>query len=260
MKHLIIGSGVIGKATGTLLKANKEEVVFYDIKSDILNKLKKNKYEITDSIDNNYDVFWICTAEWNVDDVFKILTKKIDTWSYKKIIIIRSTVPPGETEILSKKYSLKYIAHMPEFLREATAVDDAFNPDRIIIGCSDKLTIESLLPLFKRVFPDVPIVTTDPTTSELIKLASNAWLSTQISFWNEIFKVCNLYNVNPQEVSTGCTLDKRISKYGSKMTGSPFEGFCLPKDIISMKNAFKNKKVTSQFLDMISNINKEVKK
>jgi UDP-glucose 6-dehydrogenase len=108
---------------------------------------------------------------------------------------------------------------------------------------------------FRALFPGIPIVMVSPVVSELIKLVSNCWLATQVCYWNEILKLCKEFDVAPQLVANGCTLDKRISKYGSKMIGDKFSGFCLPKDLNTLLNAFAVKKTDASLLKCIKELN-----
>ena len=251
MKHLIIGSGTVGKSTGIWLEANNEEVIFNDINTDLLDSLLKEGHSITTTPQQtDAHIIWICTHENKVDD---ILSEYKHT---QKTIVIRSTTSPGTTEIISGKYQIFKIAHIPEFLREATAIDDIFNPDRVIIGTQNIDTRNQLLPLFKSL--SCPIICTKPTTSEFIKLIANNWLSMQISFWNEIHKLLEKFPINKQEVVNAVTLDKRISTYGSKMTGKPFSGFCLPKDLFSMILLFDSVELKPTLFESIKEINDDI--
>ena len=250
MKHLIIGSGTVGKATGIFLQAHNEEVIFNDIDTTLLDSLLKEGHSITTTPkQTDAHIIWICIHENKVDD---ILSEYKHT---QKTIVIRSTTPPGTTEILSGKYQIFKIAHIPEFLREATSIDDIFNPDRIIIGTQNIDTRNQLLPLFKSL--SCPIICTTPTESELIKLIANNWLSTQISFWNDIHKLLKKNNLNAQRIVNVVTLDKRISKYGTRMTGNPFSGMCLPKDLDTLLNFFEKSDLKSVVLESVKRRNEE---
>lgn len=254
MKHIVIGSGVIGTATGVWLKANSQEVIFYDIDSEKLKKLKNRDYKISTKLKNTKaDIYWVCTAEWDVESVLKQLkTFKEPT------IVIRSTMPPGETEKLAKKYKIKHIAHVPEFLRQKTAISDIFDKDRIVIGTKDEKTKNILKKVFESEM--VEIIFTDTNTSELIKYASNCWLAMTITYWNEIKKICDKMKVNPQMVANAACLDKRISKYGTAMIGEPFSGFCFPKDTDALIKAFEDLGLDPILLKSIRKVNDKLKK
>jgi len=255
MKHVIIGAGVVGTATGVWLIANHEEVKFYDVKSEALKKLENRGYKVLSNLKKiNADIFWIATTEWHVDEVISHLIN----YTKNPTIVIRSTTPPGTIENLIKKYNLKHVAHVPEFLRAKTAILDIFEKDRIIVGVNDEKTKSKLKQLFQ--VEMIEVIYTDPTTSELIKYASNCWLATQISYWNEIKKICDKFKVNPQLVANAACLDKRISKYGTAMIGEAFSGFCLPKDIDSLILSFKSKKINPILLKAVKKVNETIKK
>jgi len=255
MKHLIIGSGTIGTATGIWLNANKQDVIFCDIKLEILKKLKNKGYKVTKEIkQKGIDIYWICTAEWDTEKIIKNLSKKVND----PFIVIRSTMPPGETLKLAKKYKIKHFAHVPEFLRQKVAISDIFNKDRIIIGTKDKKIKSYLENIYNS--ETVEIIFTDTTTSELIKYAANCWLSTQISYWNEIKKICDTFNVNPQMVANAACLDKRISKYGTAMIGEPFGGFCFPKDMDALIKSFEKNNLDPILLKAVRKVNNIIKK
>jgi len=228
LRHLIIGAGVVGYATGRLLEAHNEDVVYYDINQRLLQQLsKKNHITINEIIPEVYSIIWICTPETTLDDIMK----KIEKENYTGVIAIRSTTPIGKTEELQKNYAISSIAHVPEFLRAKTSIEDIFNPDRIIIGTHSVIAKKILKNLYERIHPSTPIIVTEPIISETVKLVSNAWLSTQIAFWNDIKTLCETLEIDPQLVADLCTLDRRISKYGTRMTGEKIGGYCLPKDL-----------------------------
>ena len=255
MRHLIIGSGVVGTATGIWLRANCENVTFYDILPEVLKKLKNRKFNVTTDIKNiKTDIYWICTAEWDVEGAIKQIIKIKDN----PTIVIRSTMPPGFTEKLSKKYKIKHIAHVPEFLRQKTAIIDMFERDRLIIGTNDIKIKEKLKQVFNSVTK--PIIFTTPTSSELIKYAANCWLASQISYWNEIKIICDKYKINPQLIANAACLDKRISNYGTAMIGEPYAGFCFPKDMDALIKAFEENGLDPIMLKAIRKRNEMIKR
>ena len=167
MNHLIIGTGVVGDATGFILEELGERVWYYDIDE------KKVEYRKQATIyDTDFDVYWVCTAEWNVEDVIKELTGTM------KIVVVRSTTPPGTVDSLGKEYAIQHMAHVPEFLRERYARQDALHPDRVVIGTEDALSFSILNDLFGKLKPigQIPILLVSPRESEMIKLVSNGYL------------------------------------------------------------------------------------
>jgi nucleotide sugar dehydrogenase len=253
--HVIIGAGVVGTATGVWLKANTYHVTFCDIKPEVLEKLKHRGFPVTSDLKQaKAHFYWICTAEWDVENILK----QLSTTQKQAIILIRSTTPPGTIEQLAKKYNIPHLAHIPEFLREKTAIADIFDNDRIIIGTTDSYTKEQLQQVFSSA--TVPVIFTTPTSSELIKYASNCWLAMTISYWNEIKSLCDTLKVNPQQVANAATLDRRISKYGSAMLGAPYAGFCFPKDMDALIKAFEDTGLTPILLKAVREVNETIKK
>jgi len=250
MKHLIVGSGVVGVATGTFLEANNFDVTYYDNNNIVRTRLReKGKRVIGNNKSLWFDVIWICVPETCIEDVFDYLPKRL-LWD--NIVIIRSSTFPGTIRKLKYKYNIPKLYHVPEFLREATSIDDTFNPDRIVIGVAGE-DAGWITPIFDSINKPKIIVTS--TESEIIKLVSNAWLSTQIAFWNEIKELCDKLEINPQKIANAVTLDKRISSYGSNMLGLPFVGKCLPKDLEQLLDCFKEEDIKSYVLHMVRNKN-----
>ena len=264
MQHIIIGSGTIGKATGLFLEANGFDVTYCDCDEGVLERLgRKNKINNISALENTKtsQVYWICTAEWDVKEVvsdIRHLSKYIKDAMITDPVIIRSTMPIGETEALIEEYKIALVAHIPEFLRQKTANQDVFNEDRIICGLKDNRMKEVVEKIFYSTMKK--IVYTTITESEIIKYTSNCWLATQISYWNEINKICNVYKVNKQKVANAVTLDHRISRYGSQMTGEPFVGFCFPKDIKAFIMKFKENNIDPTLLKAVVKVNEELQK
>ena len=255
MKHLIIGSGIIGTATGIWLNANKEEVIFHDVQPEVLKKLKDKGYKVVTKIENiKADIYWICTAEWNTEEVVKKLSELFDD----PTIVIRSTTPPGTVKKLAEKYKIKHMAHIPEFLRQKTAIADIFDKDRVIIGSTDEETRNKLKEVYNS--ETVDLIFTDTTTSETIKYAANCWLAMTISYWNEVKAICDKLEINPQMVANAATLDKRISRYGTAMIGEPFAGFCFPKDTNAFIKSFEENGLEPILLKAIRKVNEKIKK
>ena len=131
----------------------------------------------------------------------------------------------------------------PEFLREGCAVDDTFNPDRIVLGSTSKKAIalmqELYAPIVSREYasdktlPPVPVVETDLSSAEMIKYAANAFLATKISFINEVANICERVGADVVEVAKGIGLDSRV---GNKFlqAGIGWGGSCFPKDVSAL--------------------------
>ena len=152
------------------------------------------------------------------------------------VIVEKSTVPVATCDWIIKtvkrhnKNHLPFdVASNPEFLREGTAVWDFLEPDRVVVGVASKQA-EDLMRRVYRPMKGAPIVVTSVKSAELIKHASNSFLSTKISFINAVANVCEKTGANVEDVARGMGLDKRIGPAFLK-AGIGFGGFCFPKDL-----------------------------
>lgn len=193
------------------------------------------------------------------------LANYLNTAEKHHLLVFRSTMLPGTMRSVvvnylekncTKKRGVDYdVVYNPEFLRQNSALDDFFKPDRVIIGEDhnefSKLFVELYQPLTKN------IITTSFEAAELIKYASNCFLSLKISFFNEIGLICKHLGIDDKVVSTGVSLDKRIGKYGTEF-GRPFDGMCLPKDTQALASFIKQNRIEPDLLEIVLNINKKI--
>lgn len=151
----------------------------------------------------------------------------------KQKIVIRSTVPPGTTDLLRIMYPSHTFAVVPEFLQEGRALADVLKPHRVIIG-SDNLEIsEELAGIYGRL--GVPIVCTTPINAELVKYASNAFLATKISFMNDLSRLADKAGADIATIADGMGLDPRIGR-SYLNAGLGYGGSCFPKDMNALLN------------------------
>jgi UDPglucose 6-dehydrogenase len=174
-------------------------------------------------------------------------------------IVMKSTVPVGtgaalrrQLEDLSKR-ELAYVSN-PEFLREGSAVDDFLNPDRVVVGGEPDSTwgADAVTALYEQL--DCPIVRTDVASAEMIKLASNAFLATKISFINEIANVCEEVGSDVKEVAIGMGLDPRIGP-SFLNAGIGYGGSCFPKDVSALKQLAGNSGYHFELLTSVIEVN-----
>lgn len=179
----------------------------------------------------------------------------------KHTVVVKSTVVPLTTEEvvmpnIIKKSGWKRenlgIGMNPEFLREGSAIQDAQNPDRIVIGYADDIAKEHLNELYKPY--NCKKLECSPRTAELIKYASNSFLASKISFVNEIANMSNVWGIDFQEVAEGMGLDSRISAEFLR-AGAGFGGSCFPKDVKALAAAAKKSKVESLMLNATLEVN-----
>lgn len=253
MNILIVGCGTVGMATGKGFLRFGHSVMFHDKSQVRLDELKAMGFSISlrkIGIPTCSDVIFICTPEDAVEQVIdEIVEKRVEG-----LKVIRSTVPPTTTRRLEVKTAMhNHICHNPEFLREGVADYEFMNPQRIVIGeCCQKHgdLLEKLYEPFR-----APIIRVDPTTSEMLKLASNTYLATLISFWNEINLICEKVGVNSHVVGKVASLDPRISIYGSSLHGKSFGGRCLPKDLDNFIGFCEEKGLNPVLLKAVKEVN-----
>ena len=141
----------------------------------------------------------------------------------------------------------------PEFLREGSAVNDFFHPERIVIGCDDPGAEALLRELYAPL--DAPFIVTDTRTAEMIKYAANAFLATKISFANEIAAICSAIRTDVTAVLAGAGADARIgtAHFGA---GLGFGGSCLPKDVRALRDIAEAAAVEPALLDATLTVNR----
>jgi UDP-glucose 6-dehydrogenase len=165
----------------------------------------------------------------------------------ERIAVVKSTVPPGSTERWNTMFNSKglYVVFNPEFLREATAIDDMRDQNRIILG-GPRPHINKVKQLFESAWPNVPVIKTSSTTAEMVKYVTNIHLAVKVSLANEFYQICQKLdesgnNIDYDKVIEYATLDERLGKSHWKVpgpmpaddTGLPamgFAGSCITAD------------------------------
>ncbi|MDQ1281403.1 MAG: UDP-N-acetyl-D-mannosamine dehydrogenase [Thermoproteota archaeon] len=277
MKVSIVGSGVVGQATGIGLSLNGHKVLFHDIDRDKLRCLREKGYTTAEDVAeavNNTEVLFVCVPTPTIDEKIELKyvldsAKKIGSAlkGNKKFVVVtfRSTIPPETTRtkllpLLEYNSGLKAgvnfgVCMNPEFLREKTPLDDFLNPSRIIIGEFEEKSGDILEKLYSRF--RCRIIRTSLETAEMIKYTSNLFLAAKISFFNEIYMVCKELNIDSKVVSEAVSLDPRIGKYGIE-GGRPFGGMCLPKDLAAFIEFADLKGLNPILLKAVEEVNQEI--
>jgi UDPglucose 6-dehydrogenase len=169
------------------------------------------------------------------------------------VLIMKSTVPAGTGEAIRRDLpGLSYVS-CPEFLKEGTAVADFMHPDRVVIGADpgDEGAAAAVAGLYE---PLGEVLHTDVSSAEMIKLASNAFLATKISFINEIANVCEEVGADVGEVARGMGLDERIGSSFLR-AGIGYGGSCFPKDVTALKMLAGNTGYHFQLLTAVIEVN-----
>jgi UDPglucose 6-dehydrogenase len=175
----------------------------------------------------------------------------------RPIVVMKSTVPVGTGSSVRTRLDARGLANVgyvsnPEFLAEGSAVTDFMKPDRIVVGAFDDTDGDRVVGLHGGI--ETEVVRTDVPSAELVKLAANAFLSTRISFINEIANVCELVGADVVDVARGVGLDHRLGPHFLQ-AGVGFGGSCFPKDVTALKQLAGNSGYQFQLLHAVWEVN-----
>ncbi len=238
MKVGIIGQGFVGTAVREGLKD------YHTINTYDLDKSKSTCEDLNELIDKSNYIF-IClptpmkkNGSCDTSIVESVVTDINESVVYRnvsnRIVIIKSTIPPGTTERLNKECKNIQIIFNPEFLTEANSINDFKNQNRIIIG-GPRPASTRVRQLFYKAFSEAHIIKTSSTIAEMVKYTTNTFLATKVSFANEMKILCDNLNIDYDKVIEYATYDKRLGHSHWAVPGPDgklgFGGSCFPKDI-----------------------------
>lgn len=224
----VLGNGFVGEAI-TYAFSSTSEIYVYDI--DPL-----RSFSDENSV-NNCDFVFVCVPTPMFEDGSQDLSfveRALENATNKPVYIIKSTVLPGTTEKLSKKYPNLKIIFSPEFLTERTAKLDMLTQSRIILGGEFVLT-EKAKNLFTQRFKNKNIIQTDAKTAELVKYMNNCFFATKVSIMNEFKLLCDKIGASWEEALNGFASDGRVGDSHLNVPGHDgklgYGGTCFPKDV-----------------------------
>jgi UDPglucose 6-dehydrogenase len=252
MKIGIIGQGFVGSAIREGLK-DFYEVLTYDIDESKCNSTHED-------VCHKSNIIFVCVPtpmrkSGKCDTrLLESVVEKIDdacsSLDKNPTLVIKSTVPPGTTDRISKTITQNAnVCFSPEFLTEANSVEDFKNQSRIIIGGDGAKKVKQM---YRKPFPNIPIVVTKSETAEMVKYFINCFLATKVTFANQMYDICESSNIDYDKVCEYALFDKRIGNSHLAVPGPDgdrgFGGHCFPKDLSAMIYYAKQNDVPPEFL------------
>ena len=276
----VVGVGWVGLVTATCFAELGHPIVALDVNEEKVQSLSRGEVTIhepglAELLEKNSERITFTTSMPEVLGATRLLFCCVDTpptysgdadlsrvlsvveqlpEGSEHALVMKSTVPSGTgASIRRERPGLRYVS-CPEFLKEGSAIQDFMHPDRVVIGAD--AGSEEAADAVERLYSPLggEIVRTDVASAEMIKLASNAFLATKISFINEIANVCEQTGADVTEVARGMGLDERIGASFLR-AGIGYGGSCFPKDVSALKQLAGNSGYHFQLLNAVIEVN-----
>jgi|TARA_B100001105_G_scaffold114868_1_gene92030 UDPglucose 6-dehydrogenase len=264
LKIGILGQGYVGSAIKVGFETHYKNISTFD---------KYNKSRCTVSslkeLTESSEVIFVClptpmkeNGECDIGIVEKEIEKINKYSTHKKIVVIKSTVPPDTTKRINNNNKNIDVIFNPEFLTERNFIEDFKKQNRIVLG-GNKKPVDTVQQVYTKVFPNTTIIKTDSTTAEMIKYFTNTFLATKVSFANEMKIICDQIDVNYDQVLEYSLYDKRLGKSHWAVPGPDnklgFGGSCFPKDINALIYFSKQKGLDLDLLKSVWETNLKVR-
>jgi UDPglucose 6-dehydrogenase len=255
LRVAVVGSGVVGTATGAGLASRGHEIIFCDTSLDRVGLLRRQGFHSVDAQSLwglEHDVYLISvpspTREGEVDLSFVVTAaetvgRAIAEKTHRPLVVVRSTVPPGTTEEVVRPIVEQFsgltagaefgLCMNPEFLRAASAEEDFLRPRVIVIGALDEPSDRRLRALYAS-WHDVTTLSVNLRTAEMTKYVANLFNAAKISFFNELEEICAAIGVDARSAFNAAARGAEglwNPEYGTRGL-FPYGGACLPKDSV----------------------------
>jgi UDPglucose 6-dehydrogenase len=281
----MFGAGYVGLVTGSSFADLGHEVVVRDVIPERIERLRageipiyepglekvveRNRDRLTFTLDvdeavDGAEFLYVAvgtppteSGDADLSYVWSVIDHLPETTVDRPIVVMKSTVPVGTGENVRRRLDVRgltdvgYVSN-PEFLAEGNAVHDFMHPDRIVVGAFEERDADRVVDLHRGI--ETEVVRTDVASAELVKLAANAFLSTRISFINEIANVCEFVGADVVDVARGVGLDHRLGPHFLK-AGLGFGGSCFPKDVTALKQLAGNSGYQFMLLQAVWEVN-----
>jgi UDPglucose 6-dehydrogenase len=284
-KIAMFGAGYVGLVTGASFADLGHDVVIRDVVPERIERLRageipiyepglelvveRNRDRLQFTLDvheavDGADFLYVAvgtpptySGDADLTAVYSVVDELPSDIPGRPVVVMKSTVPVGTGANVRARLDARGLANVgyvsnPEFLAEGSAVADFMSPDRIVVGAFEEEDGDRVVALHGGI--DTEIVRTDVESAELVKLAANAFLSTRISFINEIANVCELVGADVVDVARGIGLDHRLGPHFLK-AGVGFGGSCFPKDVTALKQLAGNSGYQFQLLHAVWEVN-----
>jgi UDPglucose 6-dehydrogenase len=284
MRVAVFGAGYVGLVTGACFADLGHDVVVRDVVEEKIETLRRgevpihepgldeviahNGEQLTFTLDAaeavaDADVVYICvgtprtySGDADLSDVWTVVDELPEV-DRRVVLAMKSTVPVGTGRSVRHRLDERGLTNVgyvsnPEFTAEGTAVRDFMHPDRIVIGSFEDEDGDIVARLHEGI--DAPVVRCDVASAEMVKLASNAFLMTRVSFINEIANVCEATGADVVRVAEAVGLDHRLGPHFLR-AGIGWGGSCFPKDSLALKQLAANSGYNFQLLNAVIEVN-----